>query len=123
MRNMILKKQKLRHKRSLRVRKHLSGSAAKPRLCVVKSNKHIQAQLIDDDAGITLGAISTTAKEFRNTEFARRNKAAARKLGEHIAEIAKAKNIKEVIFDRGPFKYHGVLAELADAARAGGLKF
>jgi len=105
------------------VRKHIIGSASKPRLCVVKSNKHIQAQLIDDSAGVTLGAISTTAKQFRNTEFAKRNKVAARKLGEHIAEIAKEKNIKEVIFDRGPFKYHGVLAELADAARAGGLKF
>jgi len=119
----ILRKQKLRTKRSLRVRKHIIGSASKPRLCVVKSNKHIQAQLIDDSAGVTLGAISTTAKHFRNTEFAKRNKVAARKLGEHIAEIAKEKNIKEVIFDRGPFKYHGVLAELADAARAGGLKF
>lgn len=121
--NNILKKQKLRTKRSLRVRKHIIGTASKPRLCVVKTNKHIQAQLIDDGAGVTLGAISTNAKEFRNTEFAKRSKVAARKLGEHIAEIAKAKNIKEVIFDRGPFKYHGVLAELADAARAGGLKF
>lgn len=123
MRNTMLKKQGLRHKRALRVRKHLHGSAAKPRLCVVKSNKHIQVQLIDDEAGVTLGAASTYSKEFRGTELGHRNKSSARKLGELIAEIAKAKDIKEVIFDRGPFKYHGVLAELADAARAGGLQF
>lgn len=119
----MLKKQELRNKRSLRVRKHLHGTATKPRLCVVKSNKHIEAQLINDEVGQTLGAVTTNAKEFRNTEFGRKNKAAARKLGETLATIAKEKNITEVVFDRGQFKYHGVLAELADAARAGGLKF
>lgn len=123
MRNMIIKKQQLRQKRSLRVRKHLKGTAAKPRLCVIKSNKHIQVQLIDDSEGKTLGSTATFAKEFRETEFGKKNKAAAKKLGEHIAEIAKKQNINEVIFDRGPFKYHGILAELADAARAAGLKF
>jgi len=116
-------KQVLRKKRALRVRKHLRGNAAKPRLCVVKSNKHIQAQLIDDELGITLGSIATFSKELRDTEFNKKNKTAARKLGENIAEIAKSKNIKEVIFDRGSAKYHGILAELADAARAGGLQF
>jgi large subunit ribosomal protein L18 len=123
MRNTVQKNQKLRVKRAVRVRKWLRGSAVKPRMCVVKSNKHIQVQLIDDETGFTLGGISTCAKEFQNTDFARRNKASAKKLGERIAEIAKSKNIKEVIFDRGPFKYHGVLAELANAARAGGLQF
>lgn len=123
MRNTRIKNQELRYKRSLRVRKKLHGSAAKPRLCVVKSNKHIQAQLIDDEKGVTLGAISTCAKEFRDGEFGKRNKASARKLGERIAEIAKEQNVKEVVFDRGPFKYHGVLAELADAARSAGLQF
>ncbi len=117
------KNQKLRQKRALRVRKHLRGSSTKPRLCVVKSNCHIQAQLIDDESGVTLCGISTCDKDFRNTEFNRKNKASARKLGEHIAEAAKSKNIKECVFDRGPFKYHGILAELADAARAGGLDF
>lgn len=123
MRNTVQKNQKLRAKRAVRVRKWLRGSAVKPRMCVVKSNKHIQVQLIDDETGFTLGGISTCSKEFQNTDFARRNKASAKKLGERIAEIAKSKNIKEVIFDRGPFKYHGVLAELANAARAGGLQF
>lgn len=117
------KKQEKQRKRALRVRQHLRGTSAKPRLCVVKSNKHIQVQLIDDDKGITLGTTATFAKEFRNTEFGQRNKAAARKLGEKIAEIAKGHNVKEIVFDRGPFKYHGVLAELADGARAGGLQF
>lgn len=113
----------LRYRRALRVRKHLRGNGSKPRLCVVKSNCHIQVQLIDDETGKTLGGTATFAKEFRNTEFNRKNKESARKLGEHIAEIAKSKNIKEVIFDRGPFKYHGILAELAEGARAGGLQF
>lgn len=114
---------RLREKRALRVRKRLLGTSTKPRLCVVKSNCHIQAQLIDDETGYTLGSTATFAKEFRNTEFNKKNKASARKLGEQIAEIAKSKNIKEVVFDRGPFKYHGILAELANAARANGLSF
>lgn len=121
--NQAGKSKTLRHKRALRVRKHLRGTEAKPRLCVVKTNKHIQAQLIDDDKGITLGAAATYAKELRGTEFGKKNKSSAQRLGEMIAEIAKGKNIKEVVFDRGPFKYHGILAALADAARAGGLKF
>lgn len=123
MNNQAKKNSQLRGKRAQRVRKHLRGTSSKPRLCVVKSNCHIQAQLIDDEAGHTLGGTATFAKEFRNTEFNRKNKASARKLGEQIAEIAKSKNIKEVVFDRGPFKYHGVLAELANAAREGGLQF
>lgn len=123
MRNTIVKNHQLKIRRKLRIRKNFHGSATKPRLCVVKTNKHIQVQLINDDAGITLGATATFSKEFRSTEFAKKNKASARKLGETIAEIAKEKNIREVIFDRGPFKYHGILAELADAARAGGLQF
>lgn len=123
MRNTIIKRQNIRKKRALRNRQHMQGTAVKPRLCVIKSNNHIHAQLIDDDAGLTLGAVSTCSKQFRDTEFNRKNKASARKLGEHIAEIAKTKNIKEVLFDRGRFKYHGILAELANAAREAGLQF
>lgn len=107
----------------MRVRKKLRGTSSKPRLCVVKSNKHIQAQLIDDESGKTLGMVATFAKEFRETEFAKKNKSSAAKLGEKIAEIAKKNNVTEVIFDRGPFKYHGILAALADSARAAGLQF
>jgi large subunit ribosomal protein L18 len=123
MRNAAIKKQTLRQKRAWRVRKNLRGTSTKPRLCVVKSNQHIQAQLIDDENGVTIGGTATYAKEFRNTEFGRRNKASARKIGEHIAELAKSKHIKEIVFDRGPHKYHGVLAELANAVRAAGLQF
>lgn len=123
MRKTVVKNQKLQVRRALRVRKHLHGTAIRPRLCVVKSNKHIHAQLIDDDAGKTMGYVGTSAKEYRDTDFARKNKASARRLGSRIAEIAKHNNVKEVVFDRGPFKYHGILAELAEGARAGGLKF
>lgn len=123
MNSQTKKNQIKRVKRALRVRKHVRGTSLKPRLCVVKSNCHIQAQLIDDETGVTLGSVSTFSKQFRNTEFAKKNKVSARKLGEVIAEIAKSKSVKEIVFDRGPFKYHGILAELADAARAGGLQF
>lgn len=121
--NQSQKNHKLRVKRALRVRKHVRGTSLKPRLCVVKTNSHIQVQLIDDEAGITIVGTSTFSKQFRDTEFNRKNKASAKKLGEYIAEVAVQKNIKEVVFDRGCSKYHGVLAELADAARAGGLQF
>ena len=123
MRSMLVKKEKIRKNRTFRVRKKLRGTSLKPRLCVVKSNKHIHAQLIDDEAGKTLGTVATFATELRGTEFAKKNKASAAKLGEQIAEIAKQQNISQVIFDRGPFKYHGILAALADGARAAGLQF
>jgi large subunit ribosomal protein L18 len=123
MRTIVKEKQRLRQKRAWRVRKHINGTANRPRLSVHKTNKHIHVQLIDDETGTTLGSASSFEKKYRDTEFGRKNKEAARKLGESIAQIAKEKNIKEVIFDRGPFKYHGILAELADAARKAGLQF
>lgn len=123
MRNTIVKMQRTRRLRAMRNRKKLRGTETKPRLCVVKTNKHIQVQIIDDSTGRTLGSAATFSKEFRNTEFSKKNKESARKLGERIAEIAKSHHIKAVVFDRGPFKYHGILAELADAARNGGLQF
>lgn len=109
--------------RTMRVRRKLHGSSIKPRLCVVKTNSHIHAQLINDDEGVTIGSTSTLSKEFRNTEFNRKNKLSAAKLGARIAEIANEKNIREVVFDRGPHKYHGILAALANAARENGLQF
>jgi large subunit ribosomal protein L18 len=123
MRSQTIKKQEIRHKRALRVRKKLRGTSAKPRLSVFKSNKHIQVQLIDDEQGLTLGTVSTFSKEIRNTDFSKKNKASAAKLGEIIADIAKKHSITEVVFDRGQFKYHGILAALADSARAAGLQF
>lgn len=116
--NAIVKRQ-----RSRRVRKRLRGDCDKPRLCVVKTNAHIQVQLIDDDAGVTLGAISTFSKEFRNTPYCKRNKESARQIGLRIAQIASEKNIKRVVFDRGSSKYHGVVAAVAESARENGLSF
>jgi large subunit ribosomal protein L18 len=110
-------------KRALRVRQSLRGTPEKPRLCVVKSNLHVYAQLIDDVNGVTLAAASTAAKEVRGTEFGKRSKASGKMIGEAIAQKAKGLGVTQVVFDRGPFKYHGILASLADAAREQGLQF
>lgn len=123
MKTIELKKQILRKKRAQRVRKHLRGTSLKPRLCIVKSNQHIEVQMINDETGQTLASISTRSKEFRQTEFSKKNKQSAQKLGEKIAELALQKNVKEVVLDRGPSKYTGIIAALADGARAQGLKF
>jgi large subunit ribosomal protein L18 len=122
--SLAIKKKNIKTtKRKLRVRKKLRGSVDKPRLCVVKSNKNIFVQLIDDQNGKTLASTSTVAKEYKNTETAKKNKSSAKTLGTKIAELAKTQNIEKVVFDRGEHKYHGILAELADAARSAGLQF
>lgn len=123
MKSEIVKKHKAETKRKIRVRSYLHGTSARPRLSVMKSNKHLHVQLIDDDKSCTIGSTSTNSKEFQKTEFAKKCKASARKLGETIGAIAVKLNVNEVIFDRGPYKYHGLLAELADGARSAGLKF
>ena len=109
-----------RLKRHKRVRAKISGTAARPRLCVYRSNAHISAQIIDDVAGVTLVSASTQEKDFEGLGS---NKAAARKVGALLAEKAQAKGIAEVVFDRGGYLYHGRVSELADGAREGGLKF
>lgn len=111
---------KQRLKRHKRVRAKISGTAAKPRLCVYRSLKNIYAQIIDDVAGVTLVSASTLEKGFDGYGG---NKEAAKKLGAVIAEKAKAKGIEEVVFDRGGYVYHGRIKELADSARENGLKF
>ncbi len=122
--NSRLKKTTLvRKKRAWRVRKKIRGTAERPRLSVHRSLNHLQVQLIDDENGKTIAGTATFAKDFRNTEFNKKNKASAAKLGEFIGKAAQEKNITEVVFDRGSCKYHGVIAELANAARANGLKF
>lgn len=121
MHSEITRKERQRHRRALRVRSKLHGTIVKPRLSVFKSNKHLAVQLIDDDAGVTLASASTYAKDKRGTEYGSRSKVAAEKLGEEIAALAKEHQIKDVVFDRGPYKYHGVLATLADAVRAAGI--
>ncbi len=116
-----VKAAKAKIKRALRVRSKLMGTEQRPRMSVIRTNKHIYVQLIDDRKGHTLASASTDAKELRETEFAKKSKPAARVIGEMIAKKAKAMGIDTVVFDRGSFKYHGLLAELADAAREQGL--
>ena len=109
-----------RVKRHERVRGKISGSAERPRLCVFRSENHIYAQVIDDVAGCTLVSASTVEKEFESYGG---NIEAAKKIGQAVAERAKAKGIEEVVFDRGGYVYHGRVAALAEGAREGGLKF
>ena len=109
-----------RHKR---IRKNLTGTPEKPRLCVFRSNKNISVQIIDDVNGITLASASTIDKELKADIADGGNKDAAKAVGEAIAKRALAKGIEEVTFDRGGFLYHGRVKELADGAREAGLKF
>ena len=114
--NQPLKRQK-RWKSKARIRKKISGSAKRPRLCVFRSQKHIYAQLIDDQAGVTLAAASTLKIKGE------RPLAAARRTGEALAKKALEKKRERAVFDRGGFIYHGRVKALADGARAAGLKF
>ena len=109
-----------RTRRHIRVRTKISGTAERPRLCVYRSNTNIYAQVIDDVAGTTLVSASTLDKEVK-TKHA--NKEAAKEVGALIAKRCKDKKIEEVVFDRGGYIYHGVVKELAEAAREGGLSF
>lgn len=109
-----------RARRHARVRRKISGTAERPRLCVYRSNTNLYVQIIDDVAGTTLVSASTLDKEVK-TKYA--NKEAAKEVGALIAKRALEKNIKDVVFDRGGYIYHGVIKELADAARNGGLNF
>ena len=109
-----------RERRHLRVRRKISGTAECPRLCVFRSNTNIYAQIIDDVAGNTIVSASTLDKEVK-TKHA--NKEAAKELGTLTAKKAADKKIETVVFDRGGYIYHGVVKELAEAAREGGLEF
>jgi len=112
-----------RKRRKMSVRRRLKGTAEKPRMSVFKSNRHLFVQLIDDENGSTLLSASTIMKELDKPELKKKSKEAARYIGEWIAGQAKGKNIQSVIFDRGHNKYHGLLAEVANAAREAGLQF
>ena len=109
-----------RERRHARVRTKVSGTAECPRLAVTRSNKNIIAQVIDDTKGVTLAYASTLDKEIK-TKAA--NTEAAKEVGALIAKRALEKNIKTVVFDRGGFVYHGVIKEVAEAAREAGLEF
>lgn len=112
-----------RERRRFRVRNHVRRSAnGRPRLCVFRSNKHIYAQVIDDVTGRTLVSACSNEKELFG-EGAAGNCAAAARIGTVLAERAKSAGIEEVVFDRGPYQYHGRVAALGEAAREGGLSF
>ena len=121
--NELVKRNVRRRRRALRVRKDVKGTAEKPRLSVFKSNRHIFAQLIDDEQGLTIASAGTITKEFRDKKLGKKGKAAAREVGMKLAQEAKLKNVSRVVFDRGFNKYQGLLAELANAARETGLQF
>jgi large subunit ribosomal protein L18 len=106
-----------------RLRRYVRGSAARPRLAVFRSLNHIYAQLIDDDSGRTLVAADSRGPGFRARQTSGGNVAAAKVVGELLAEKARRQGIERVVFDRGGYKYHGRVKALADAARSGGLVF
>jgi len=108
-----------REKKKLRIRRRVKGTAERPRLCVFRSTRHIYAQLIDDTKGVTLVSASTLDTEGVNGS----NKDAAKAIGAEIAKRALSKNIKNVVFDRNGYLYHGRVKALADGARDAGLNF
>ncbi len=113
-------KTEARRRRHLRLRQKISGTAARPRMAVALTGKHIYVQFIDDVAGKTLAAASTIAAEGKGTKT---TVAGAKTIGALAAQKAKEKNISTVVFDRGGFRFHGRVKALADAAREAGLKF
>jgi len=107
-----MNKTERRLRRQVRIRKKIKGTQDKPRLSVFRSNRHVYAQLINDDKGITILGIS----ENKKVDL-------ARKLGKALAEKARLKKIKKAVFDKGKYKYHGIVKEVAEGAREGGLSF
>jgi len=130
----MLPKQEKRQRRHLRIRAKIKGTAEVPRLCVFRSNRHIYAQLIDDEKGKTMLAVSdlnlkkelSSKKEEKGRkggEMGLTKTALAHEVGLLLSKKAKEKNISKVCFDRGGYKYHGRVKALAEGAREGGLKF
>ena len=120
---MSLTKRQALRRRHHRVRKKVTGTADRPRLAVFRSNRHIYAQIIDDESGRTLVSASTLDGSIRSGSDGTGNIAAAKAVGTLVAERAKEAGIDTVVFDRGGFQYHGRVAAVADAARSGGLEF
>lgn len=108
--------------RQKRVRRHVAGTPARPRLAVFRSNRQIYAQIIDDYKGVTLAAMTSLSPELKETKPAKK-KEVAKWVGKKVAELALSKGIKQVVLDRGGFLYHGQVRALAEGAREGGLQF
>ena len=120
---MVSDRRLLRLRRHRRVRRKVAGTAERPRLNVFRSNKHIYAQVIDDVAGITLASASTLDRDLRPSVLASGTVAAARQVGEAVAQRAVARGVERVVFDRGGYVYHGRVRALAEGARGAGLEF
>ena len=116
-------KKEIRNRIHKRIRRKLSGTAARPRLAVFRSEAHIYAQVIDDVAGATVVSASSVDKVAEGGKKKGGNVAAAKAIGTLVAERAKEKGIKSVVFDRGGYQYHGRVKALADAAREAGLEY
>uniref|UniRef100_A0A7V4G890 Large ribosomal subunit protein uL18 n=1 Tax=Desulfobacca acetoxidans TaxID=60893 RepID=A0A7V4G890_9BACT len=116
-------RQAMRLKRKRRIRKKISGSAARPRLTVFRSAKHIYAQIIDDERGATLVAAGTLSPELKDKLSSLKKTEAAREVGKLLADKAKSRGITQVVFDRNGFLYHGRVKSLAESCREHGLVF
>ena len=117
-------KNKARLQKRRRIAKRIRGTEDRPRLSVFRSARHIYAQVIDDTSGRTLAAASTLTTSIANTlEKGNGKIPAARKVGQKIAELAKSGGVEQVVYDRGPYRYHGRVKALAEAAREAGLRF
>lgn len=106
-----------------RSRQHVRGTAQRPRLAVFRSLRHLYAQVIDDERGVTLAAVSTLEKASTGDLSSTGGSQAGKRVGELIAERAKSQGVEAVVFDRGGFQYHGVIRAIAEGAREAGLKF
>ena len=112
-----------RTKTKRRFRAAVRGTAQRPRLAVFRSLRHLYAQVIDDESGVTIAAASTLEKASAGDLSSTGNREAGKRVGELIAERAKGQGVESVVFDRGGFRYHGVIRAIADGAREAGLKF
>jgi len=121
--NKVLLKHKAKSKIRKRIRKKISGTAERPRVLVVRSNRYLYVQAIDDINGVVLSSASTLEKEFKEKNKNFKNMDASKALGELISKRLKKKKIESIVFDRGIFPYHGRIKNLADAMRKGGLTF
>jgi len=116
-------RQEARRMRQARVRRKVRGTAERPRLCVFRSALHIYAQVIDDDRGVTLAALSTLSPDLKTAVQGLKKVEAARAVGRAIAEVVKTRGFPKVVFDRNGFLYHGRVKALSEGAREGGLVF
>ena len=116
----MVEKDRKKLKRKIHIRKHLSGTALRPRMTVFRSNRSLSIQIIDDDKGVTLASASTLEKDLRNIKA---TVAGAGQLGEIMGKRCLEKEIKSVVFDRSGYLYHGIVKAMADGARKAGVQF